>query len=595
MSAEGLRIALSDGILVLTLASPPTNVLTPVLRRALLTALRTLPEACRGIVLAAEGPGFSSSAAGETDVAGPSLSELCWTVAESPVPVVAVLHGLTTGPGAELALAARARLAASTLRIGFSDVLVGLCPGAGGTQRLPRLIGAKAALSLLLSGRSVPASEALSMGLVDGITEGAPLAAAMRLAGALSAGEMLIRQEPDAAAWADAVAVARREQASGLPVGRRIADCVEAALLLPVENGLAFEAVARADLEETPEAAALQSAAAAERRALAMPVVLARLQPLSVDRIGLSGSAPDLARIAVAALSRGLSIAWAFPDAKARETGLAAVAAGIDAGLRSGGLTSERAMDMKGRLITAETPTLLKTAGLVVHDGPLDPAMRDAGLPGAAHLVLGGADGETGLALAPSGRVCELAIHPEVNPLARATAIAGLRRAGLTPLQVGHRPVLGERLADAGRTALAWMVARGVPMRLIRSALDGFGARLADMPASGTPAILRAMSGTEVLNRWLAALANEGARLLDEGIALRPSDIDFLLVAGYSFPRWRGGPMHQADWRGLMVLRHDLRVWTADGPLWSPAPMIDRLIREGRSLGSLDGQSSGSA
>jgi 3-hydroxyacyl-CoA dehydrogenase len=96
------------------------------------------------------------------------------------------------------------------------------------------------------------------------------------------------------------------------------------------------------------------------------------------------------------------------------------------------------------------------------------------------------------------------------------------------------------------------------------------------------------MPADEVLNRWLAALANEGARLLDEKIALRPSDIDHLMVAGYHFPRWRGGPMYQATQRGLMVLRRDLRVWAVDGPLWTPAPLIDRLIRDGRTFASLD-------
>ena len=589
MSADGLSVEQKDGILVLTLACPPSNMLTPGLREALLAAIGNRSEDCRGIVLAAEGSGFSSGLATETDTVHPSLAELCQAVADSPLPVVAVLHGLTTGPGAELALAARARLAASNLRIAFAEVSLGLCPGGGSTQRLPRLIGAKAALSLLLTGRTVPASEALSLGLVDGITEGTPLAAAVRLAGALSVGEMLTRPTPDPGAWTSAVATARREQATRLPAGKRIVDCVEAALLLPIENGLAFEAVARGDLEQTPEAAALRSAARAERRALALPPVLARLKPLSVDRIGLAGSSLDLARIAVSALSRGLAVTWAFPDAAARITGLAAVDAGIDEGQRAGNLAPDRAFDMRGRLTAAEDISALAAATFLVHDAPLEEGEKRSGLPGAAHLVLGGAEGEMGLALSPLGRVCELTLHPDANPLARATAIAGLRRIGLVPLLVGQRPVLGERLADASKTALAWMVARGVPRRRIASALDGFGVRLFETTSSEAPAILRAMSAVELLNRWLGALANEGARLLEEKIALRPSDIDHLMVAGYHFPRWRGGPMHQADQRGLMVLRHDLRVWAGDGPLWSPAPLIDRLIRDGRQLASLDG------
>jgi 3-hydroxyacyl-CoA dehydrogenase len=589
MSTDGLNVEQTDGILVLTLASPPANVLGPGLRAALLAAMANLPDDCRGIVLAAEGPGFSSGRASETDASRPSLAELCLAVAESPVPVVAVLHGVTTGPGAELALAARARLAASNLRIAFAEVSLGICPSGGSTQRLPRLIGAKAALSVLLTGRIVPASEALSLGLVDGIAEDLPLAAAVRLAGALSAGKVLPRPSPDPEAWAGAVNAARREQAARLPAGKRIVDCVEAALLLPVENGLAFEAVARGDLEQTPEAAALRSAARAERRALTMPTVLSRLKPLLIDRVGLVGSSLDLARIAVAALSRGLAVTWAFPDAAARHAGLAAIDAGIEEGQRAGSLSADRANVMKGRLTATEDGTDLAAAQFVVRDAPRDAGDDRSGPPGAAHLVLGGADGEMGLAMSPFGPVCELVLPPEGNPLARATAIAGLRQVGLSPMLVGQRPVMGARLADAGRTALAWMIARGVPRRRIALALDGFGVRVDDTTSSEAPTILRAMSAVELVNRWLAALANEGARLLEEKIALRSSDVDHLLVAGYHFPRWRGGPMHQADRRGLMVLRHDLRVWAGDGLLWSPAPLIDRLIRDGRPLASLDG------
>ena len=92
----------------------------------------------------------------------------------------------------------------------------------------------------------------------------------------------------------------------------------------------------------------------------------------------------------------------------------------------------------------------------------------------------------------------------------------------------------------------------------------------------------------ECLARWIGALANEGVRLLDQGIARRPSDIDHVLVAGHGFPRWQGGPMHQADRRGLMALRADLRRWAEDDPLWAPAPLLDRLIRDGAPIGSLD-------
>lgn len=588
MSADRLGSELHDGIRVLTLASPPVNALTVELRLALMQALAAATRAGTPVVIRGEGAGFSSDLPLDPDHGHPDLADLCRAVAESPVPVVALLHGLVTGPGAELALAARTRLADPACRIAFADVALGLCPAGGASQRLPRLVGPRMALELLLGGRAVPVAEALAMGLVDGISEGAALAPALRLAKALGPAGLLPRPRPDPAGWVAAVADARRNRQRRLPAPARIVDCVEAALLLPPETGFAFEAAARADLESTPEAAGLAAAVRAERRALAVPPVLARLQPLTVDRIGLCGASADLARIAVAALSRGVEVTWAFGSEAGRRAGLAAVRAGIGAGQRAGTLAPALAQEMSLRLTATVGPDAMTRLPWVVEDDPADPAVRRETPPGAARLVLGGAPGEIGLALSPGARLCELSLPGETHPLARATALSGLRRIGLHPVLVGPRPLAGARLADAGRTALAWMISRGVPRRMVAEALDGFGMRPPEPVSAEVPAILRAMSAAEVLNRWLAALANEGARLVEQGLVRRPSDIDHLMIAGQGFPRWQGGPMHQADRRGLMVLRADLRAWGAEAALWSPAPLIDRLIREGRPFAALD-------
>lgn len=590
MATDGLRVDLSDGVRVLTLADPPGNALTPAIRAALLDEIRRATGTCKGIVIAADGPSFSAHQPLDPDLARPTISELCRAVADSPVPVVAVLQGLVTGPGAELALAARARLAEPSLRIAFADVTLGLCPDGGASQRLPRLIGAKAALNLLLSGRSISATEALSLGLIDGIADVSPVASGLRLASTLAAGDPFPRAPADPAAWLAAVAAAKHDQDRRLPAGLRIISCVEAALLLPVENGLAYEAVARRDLEGTPEAAGLRAATRAERSAVRVPRALTKLRPLSVGRIGLAGSAPDFARVAVAALSRDLEVSWLFQTDAERQASIASVRTWIEQGQSAGKLTPARASEMTTRLLATAGPEDLAKLPLVIRDNPPDPMTRDAALEGSAHLVLGGVPGEIGLGLAPQGPACEVTLPTGLHPLSGATVLAGLRRIGMVPVIVGQRPMVSARMADAGRTAIAWMIARGVPHRLVATALSGFGMRLAEPLSVEVPTILRAMSATEVLNRWLSALANEGARLLEEGHALRPSDIDFLMVGGLGFPRWQGGPMHQADRRGLMVLRADLRAWAEDAGLWAPAPLFDRLIREGKTFAMLDGQ-----
>jgi 3-hydroxyacyl-CoA dehydrogenase len=165
-------------------------------------------------------------------------------------------------------------------------------------------------------------------------------------------------------------------------------------------------------------------------------------------------------------------------------------------------------------------------------------------------------------------------------------ALVTLRRLGLQPILVGARPILGRGLVAAGRSALAVM-ASFVPKAEIVEALDGFGVLLTErLPAIS--AVRRDMAPDEIVSRWLGALANEGLRLMNQGIARRPSDVDLVLVQGHGFPRWQGGPMYLADRRGLMALRADLRQWAADDPLWSPSPLLDRLIRDGQRLETLD-------
>jgi 3-hydroxyacyl-CoA dehydrogenase len=168
-----------------------------------------------------------------------------------------------------------------------------------------------------------------------------------------------------------------------------------------------------------------------------------------------------------------------------------------------------------------------------------------------------------------------------------AVAVAGLRQMGWRPLLVGRRPGLGLRVMRAGQAALEGLVRRGVAPRAIAAALAGYGARAPALAAAGTATAL-VLPADEIVARWLAAQANEGLRTLDQGLARRPSDIDLALVLGHGFPRWQGGPMHQADRRGLMALRRDLRLWAEADPGYAPAPLLDRLIRDGLRLADLD-------
>lgn len=617
MAAEGGEVrterAGPEGrVLVIVFDHPPANALGVGMRRALMQALAEAVEpGLDGVVLAAAGRNFSAAtavdAAGEGDPAAdlqaaPSLATLCAAIEDLALPVVAALSGTAAGPGAELALAAHARVAQAEARIVFPDVALGLPPQGGSSQRLPRIVGAAEALDLLLSARAMPAEEALALGLIDQIVEAPPLAAAVALAAALPGprpGRDRAEGLADVAGWQAAIAAARAEAArGGLPAAARIIDCVDAALYLPFENGVALETVSAEDLLDTPESRGLIAAARAERRAASLPPAVARAVPRGISHLALVGAGPQVPALALLALSRGLKVTWALEDPAVRAQGLLWLEDRLGAEQRAGRMSQAQRDADRARLSGAETAAALVRSGpaapgLVIHAaaGP-DLALLTRALPAVPQLVLGGVEGALGLSLAPTARLAELALPEGGDPEAQAAAVAGavqlLRRMNLSPLLVGRMPVLGRRLQGAGRAALARLLALGVPRRVLEAALDGFGQPLPDLPEPAAEPAMRAMSEAEVLRRWLGALANEGFRLLEARVARRPSDIDHALIAGWSFPRWRGGPMHQAAGRGLMVLRADLQAWAAEDALWAPAPLLDRMLAEGRRLADLD-------
>jgi 3-hydroxyacyl-CoA dehydrogenase len=351
-----------------------------------------------------------------------------------------------------------------------------------------------------------------------------------------------------------------------------------------------MEAVAREDLSQTEESAGLIAAARAERRAALLPPDIARARPPAVRHIGLSGSAQQMSAFALVALGQGLRVTWHDSDPGRLARAEAWIAARQDEEVRSRRLTPVQRDADRARFQTVADPDALVAAGLVVHaaaDAVLARLARQ--MKGTPQLVLGGAEGALGLALAPSARASELALTANARPETVAAAVQVLRALSLPPLLVGRMPVVGRRVAGAGRAALSRLLAMGVPRRVIAAALDGFGQTVPALPEPDPPpAGLRAMGEAEVTRRWLAAMVNEGLRLVEAGIARRPSDVDFILVAGAGLPRWRGGPMHLADRRGLMVLRAEMHDWRADDSLWEPHPLIDRLIAGGRRLADLD-------
>jgi 3-hydroxyacyl-CoA dehydrogenase len=333
-----IKLDRQGAVAVITLAAPPLNALGHALRVALDESLAqcAADPGLRAVVLRADGAVFSAGAEIREFAdppRAPLLTDICRRIETFAIPVIAVLQGPALGGGAELALAAHYRLAGPAARIGLPEVRLGLIPGAGGTQRLPRLIGAEAALLLMSEGQSLDATAAEAIGLVDGILPDPSPAAAAAFAEGLVARDLGPRPTLDLTdfaaepvLWLAAVAESRAaRRSSPLPAEQRLADCVEAALLLPPEAGLAFERAAFEDCLASPESAALRHLFLAERRL-----------PAGLGARGADGS--------VVLTPAGQGVAARLDSALAR-AGVALARAGtapatIDAGLAALGLAA---------------------------------------------------------------------------------------------------------------------------------------------------------------------------------------------------------------------------------------------------------------
>jgi len=585
-----VRITRIGALLEVVLANPPVNALGSAVRRGLADAL-DMAEADNSLAVVIRGEGGLFSAGADIgefgkDAAGvPRLGALCRRIELLDKPVVALLSGAALGGGLELALAAHLRLAEPSAQLALPEVLLGLLPGAGGTQRLPRLVGGAAALDLMLSGRVIGAAEAVALGLVDRVVEEEPVTAARAAARALAEAGSWLRSEDrregfrDVAGYRSAVAAARETHASQrVPAPRRIADCVEAALLLPFEQGLEFERAGFEDLRETAESAGLRWSFRAERAARKLPPAVAGMEAAPVQRVavwGAEGQAADLVR---QALKAGLTVQLADPSREAMVAALGRIVTAQEAEVQAGRMTAEARDADWARLVSVVGPSRLGEAEavLTLRDDLALPAPRTVLALGVA-----GGKGAVGVSLVPAARMlAEMVLEGgDVAPARAAQAVALARRLGWDVVPVGAGGPVAVALATALAEAVALLEGRGVPRAAVAQALA-----LAGIAGEGRPGVA-GKTEEAIARRCFAALANAGARLVEAGTARDAATVDAVAVSAGIVARWTGGPMHQADRRGLMVVRRDLRVWAAESAeLYAPSGLFDRFIADERKF-----------
>lgn len=715
----GLEVA--NGVAVVTLNHPPLNTLGQELRAGIADAMDRALAAPDVDVILLRAVGRSWPVGADIrefakPPVAPSLPDLCTAIAAAPKPVIAALHGSVLGGGLELALVAAYRIASADVRLGLPEVTLGILPGAGGTQRLPRLIGAAAALNMILSGTPVTAPEAHRLGLVDLVAPGgadgaatadAAFALALKLAQSHVSGQRRLHTasarpmggSADAGAYLDAVQAARaRRFGPHERAAPRIIDCVESALLLPAAQGLTLERAAFLDLVATPEARALRHAFLSERRGAKSLSI--RQDGPAPEHVALAGGCRIAAGLAGALLGAGLRVTLVGDDSAGLARVLTRLAKAEEAAVATGAKT-EAARQAAWQRIAArpgDVPAALHAASqehgpvdLFVECGPADELAGLAPRRSALVAVTQGLSAEAPIlsVLPPQGaavlagdalalattdelrnRLAILAMTAPYRKMALAevalndTAASGPAGAALQLFlraldwrAVRQGPVagfLGPRLAtalsDAADRCLAagaapheidvalrqaglsagpfesadlagpddWLrrypdrradVTEAAIARQLREALlaNGRTGRRSgrgwhDHPTTGPwkpDAEVIAMAdnlrkrarigGAGLWRRVLAGMANDAAWALAEGRARQPSDIDLVALA-QGFPRWLGGPMQAADEAGLLGMRDDLRTWagaTGDA-FWTPAPLWDELIREGRRFADLN-------
>ena len=679
-----VRIEVADGIAVATLANPPVNALSAGLRAGLLDALRQAEadSTIRALVIAAEGrswiAGADISEFGKPPVS-PTLADVIAALDASPKPVVAAIHAAALGGGLEVAMACTARVLGPRASLGLPEVKLGLLPGSGGTQRAPRLMGAAAALRLMVQGDPLDAKAALAAGLADALAEDDLLAEARALAARLSPAPVSARN--DRLGSREAFEVEAANYAKRAAEEPQVADCiacVRAAFEKPFVEAVAQERAAFLRLLDDPRSKALRHVFFAERESARVPNLPAGTQPRPVARAAVLGSGTMGAGIAMCFANAGIPVRVIETDQEALARGLTRIRGTYDSSVKRGSLTPE-ARDARMALIegavgldaVADADLVIEavfeemalkrevfaTLDRVTKPGTVlasNTSYLDIDEMARATARPGDVLGMHFFSPANVMRLLEVVRGAATSPEALATAVEIGKRLKKTPVVVGvcygfvgnrmlaRRTAQVERLLLEGATPdqvdaalvafgfrmgpcamsdlagldIGWRIRRAsgkrAPVadalveagRLGQKTQKGFylypeGARagvvdpevtaLIEQVSAAEGVARRVIGAEEILDRLVLPMVNEGARILEEGIAARPGDIDVVWLHGYNWPAWRGGPMHHADALGLVRIAARLTALaqqTGDDSLL-PAPLLARLAAEGRGFASL--------
>ena len=687
-----IRQVVTDGVAVLTLSHPPVNALS--VDGGVVAALGETVAAAQAdptvsaLVIVGDGRMFCGGADimdFDRDLAALDMvRDVLNRIEASAKPVVASIHGVALGGGLELALACHYRLAHRDSRLGLPEVSLGLLPGSGGTQRLPRLIDPSTALELMLSGRRITAAQALEVGLIDAVTEQEPIDAALnfiRTHGPLA-------PRPIGHLTADGLAAAVEEQRATLrqglnPAPAHILTCVAAAAG-PLDEGLALEARLFAELAGSEASRGLRHAFLGQRLAGRIPGLPAATSAAKIGAAAVIGGGLMGAGIALAVLDADLPVVVVEPNEAARGRAGAKIRDTLARSVQKGRLTEAAAEARLGRLTLADDISSVADADLIIEAvfedmdakrqvfTALDAIARPGAILASNTSTLdldavaactsrpGDVVGLHFFSPANIMKLVEIVRGAKTDPAVLAAALGFVKQIGKVGVVAGVCDgFIGNRIFEEYLRQAYFLLEEGALPRQIDAAMEDWGMAMGplrtmdlagqdigwnirkrraveqpDRPYSRIPDLIcemgrfgqktgsgyyqypdgrtpvddpvisqlildhsaelgiqrRDISDLEIVERCLLAMINEGARIVSEGVAYRPSDVDIIYLNGYGFPAERGGPMFQGDQMGLQTVLTKIRFYQDQrhGWAWEPAALLVDFAESDRSLGALN-------
>ena len=695
-----VRYEVAGDVAVITVDNPPVNALSPGVPGGIIEGLgqANSDQSISAIVLIGEGRGFIAGAdiryfSKPWPEGEPRLGGVIEGIETSSKPVVAAIHGHALGGGLELAMCCHYRVIVPGARVGQPEVKLGIPPGAGGTQRLPRLAGVKAALDMIVSGDPVTAQQSVSLGICDQLVEKDLLDGALEFASEVgqAGGPHQLARDRNVVVEASNLFEAKRKQierrARGMRTPYACIECVEAAVELPFDEGLAREREIFEVCVTSDESKAMRHVFFAQRAAGKIPGVSKSIEPCQFGSAGVVGAGTMGGGITMNFANAGIPVTVVEQDAALLDKGLSIIQKNYATTVAKGRLTQET-MDKRLALITGSTMLdELADADIVIEAiyeempvkkelfGRLDECTKATAVltSNTSYLDVneiaesvpkrkGNVLGTHFFSPANVMRLLEVVRTDTVDETVLMSVLNLGRKMGKLPIVSGVcHGFIGNRMLEGYFGEAAIMVEEGAEPEHIDRVMYEFGMAMGplavsdlagldigwakrkaagngvatDIPGSFVPNRLcemgrygqktnrgyylyekgsrapvpdpevkdfaeqaarkfgigpRDFDDREILERCLYPLINIGAAILEEGIALRASDIDLVYLNGYGFPVWRGGPMHWAGVIGLDVVAAGVRQYSRKSDLghWKLSGVLENLADDGKTFEDYD-------